>query len=153
MVMLRQAGAAGRSTTAIGGYGSPRSRGRQQWARRYSLTSSRTSERSERDPGPITTNGYFAPSRGRRTFNNSHRRLWVPPISGTTKWARSYSLTSSRPSERSERDPGPITTNGYVAPSGGRRPFNNSHRWLWVPAFAGTTTMGEALFPHVVPDK
>src|SRR5205809_3518915 len=98
MVMLRQAGAAGRSTTAIGGYGSPRSRGRQQWARRYSLTSSRTSERSERDPGPITTNG-------------------------------------------------------YVAPSGGRRPFNNSHRWLWVPAFAGTTTMGEALFPHVVPDK
>jgi hypothetical protein len=26
MVMLRQAGAAGRSTTGIGGYGSPRSR-------------------------------------------------------------------------------------------------------------------------------
>src|SRR4051794_17567119 len=84
MVMLRQAGAAGRSTTAIGGYGSPRSRGRQQWARRYSLTSSRTSERSERDPGPITTNGYVAPSGGRRPFNNRHRWLWVPAFAGTT---------------------------------------------------------------------
>ena len=40
-----------------------------------------------------------------------------------------------------------------VAPSGGRSSVYNRHRWLWVPAFAGTTKVGEELFPHVVPDK
>src|SRR5205823_13100962 len=36
-----------------------------------------------------------------------------------------------------------------VAPSGGRSSVYNRHRWLWVPAFAGTTKAGEELFhPH-----
>src|SRR2546421_53916 len=78
----------------------------------------------------------------RRPFNNSHRWLWVPAFAGTTKWASSYSLTSSRTSERSERDPGPITTNGYVAPSGGRRPFNNRHGTACAQAYARTTHVG-----------
>src|SRR2546430_1139364 len=89
----------------------------------------------------------------RSSVYNMHPWLWVPAFAGTTKWARRYSLTSSRTSERSERDPGPITPNVYVAPSRGRRPFNNRHPWLWVPAFAGTTKVGEELFPHVVTDK
>jgi hypothetical protein len=38
-----------------------------------------------------------------------------------------------------ERDPGPITTNVHFARSWGRSFVYNRHRWLWVPAFAGTT--------------
>src|SRR5216683_4736602 len=53
-----------------------------------------------------------------------------------------HPLTSSRTSERSERDPGPITTNVSVAGSWGNGPLYNRHRWLWVPAFAGTTQRG-----------
>src|SRR5260370_38274905 len=49
------------------------------------------------------------------------------------------SPSSSRTSERSERDPGPITTNAHVARSWSDDLVYDWHRWLWVPAFAGTT--------------
>src|SRR6266436_1821363 len=38
-----------------------------------------------------------------------------------------------------ERDPGPITTNAHVARSWSDDLVYDWHRWLWVPAFAGTT--------------
>src|SRR5580765_8267751 len=41
---------------------------------------------------------------------------------------------------QAKREPGPITTYVYVVRSWSRNPINNQHRWLWVPAFAGTTT-------------
>src|SRR2546430_1489015 len=87
------------------------------------------------------------------TSENLGVRRFVHKIEGTKRWARRYPLTPSRTSERSERDAGPISPNGYVGPSGGRSSVYNRHRWLWVPAFAGTTKVGEVLFPHVVPDK
>jgi hypothetical protein len=37
------------------------------------------------------------------------------------------------------REPGPITTDVDVEEKLGRSLFYNTHRWLWVPAFAGTT--------------
>ena len=46
---------------------------------------------------------------------------------------------SSRTSERSERDPGPITTGLRFAKAGAPARSNNTALWLWVPAFAGTT--------------
>jgi hypothetical protein len=39
----------------------------------------------------------------------------------------------------SERDPGPINTDGNDARRWSRNPFHNTLRGLWVPAFAGTT--------------
>jgi hypothetical protein len=48
--------------------------------------------------------------------------------------------SSSRTSERSERDPGPIATDARFAKAGAAAHSNNCHRWLWVPAFAGTTS-------------
>jgi hypothetical protein len=39
----------------------------------------------------------------------------------------------------SERDPGPINTDGNDARCWSRNPFHNTLRGLWVPAFAGTT--------------
>ena len=43
------------------------------------------------------------------------------------------SISSSRTSERSERDPGPITTDVCVAQDWSYNPIDNSDRWLWVP--------------------
>jgi hypothetical protein len=37
-------------------------------------------------------------------------------------------------------EPGPITTAVDVAPGWGRYLTNNERWWLWVPAFAGTTS-------------
>ena len=37
-------------------------------------------------------------------------------------------------------EPGPIATAVNVASGWSRYPVNNRHWWLWVPAFAGTTT-------------
>jgi hypothetical protein len=56
----------------------------------------------------------------------------------TIEWETRVTL-SSRTSERSERDPGPITTDVHVAPRWSRNSIRHRHRWLWVPAFAGTT--------------
>ena len=43
-------------------------------------------------------------------------------------------MQSFRPSE-----PGPTTTDAYVARTGATSRSNNNCLWLWVPAFAGTT--------------
>src|SRR2546430_1139365 len=108
MSMLRQAGAAGRSTTGIRGYGSPRSRGRQKWARSYSPTSSRTSERSERDPGPITTNGYVARTWGPQAVQQHASVVMGPRVRGDDKSGRG-AIPSRRPGQVSAanaiRDP------------------------------------------------
>jgi hypothetical protein len=113
---------------------------------RATSTSSRTSERSERDPGPITTNGYVARTWGRSSVYNMHRWLWVPAFRGDDKRLNCFGClkiesvatsTSSRTSERSEREPGPITTNVRVARGRGRSSVYNMHRWLWAPAFRG----------------
>jgi hypothetical protein len=55
---------------------------------------------------------------------------------------------SSRTSEQSERDPGPITTGRCCCEE--RRPIvlNKNGRWLWVPAFAGTTRGERASLRH-----
>src|SRR3954471_24716927 len=90
---------------------------------------------------------------GRSFVYNRHRWLWVPAFAGTTKWARRYSLTSSRTSERSERDPGPITTNGYVARTWGPQFCLQQASVVMGPRVRGDDKVGEALFPHVVPDK
>jgi len=48
-------------------------------------------------------------------------------------------LYSCRPGQ-AKREPGPITTNIHVALCWGYGPCHSRHQWLWVPAFAGTTT-------------
>jgi hypothetical protein len=69
-----------------------------------------------------------------------------PPFCFAAPWIASLALAmtgsnlaSSRTSERSERDPGPITTDVGFARCWSNIRFNVEHRWLWVPAFAGTT--------------
>src|ERR1700724_2404897 len=44
------------------------------------------------------------------------------------------------PTPLSLRTQGPITTNVSIARSWGRSSVYNRQRWLWVPAFAGTTS-------------
>src|SRR5438445_7493353 len=53
-----------------------------------------------------------------------------------------HPLTSSRTSERSERDPGSITTNVSVAGSWSHGLLYNRHRWLWVPAPVRNCALG-----------
>jgi hypothetical protein len=48
-------------------------------------------------------------------------------------------LHPRRPGQ-AKRDPGPITTAVSVALRPGRHRAHNSRLWLWVPAFAGTTS-------------
>ena len=52
------------------------------------------------------------------------------------------SISSSRTSERSERDPGPITTDVCVGQSWSHNPIDNSDRWLWVPAPVRNCALG-----------
>jgi hypothetical protein len=56
------------------------------------------------------------------------------------KNARAAFSVVVRTSERSERDPGPIATDARFAKAGAAAHSSNCHRWLWVPAFAGTTS-------------
>jgi hypothetical protein len=48
--------------------------------------------------------------------------------------------TDRRPGQAigASADPGPITTDDRVCERGGHSESINRHRWLWVPAFAGT---------------
>ena len=52
--------------------------------------------------------------------------------------------THCRPGQ-AKRDPGPITTGRGLATAGAPAVFRNSTLWLWVPAFAGTTSVYEAI--------
>src|SRR5258708_5909132 len=108
MSALRKAGATIPSTTQIGGYGSPLSRGRHRDITHL------------RDP----------------LARNDGLRIGC---------LKTETISSSRTSERSERDPGPITTDVCVGQSWSHNPIDNSDRWLWVPAFAGTTSRHYAL--------
>src|SRR5947208_10860822 len=72
----------------------------------------------------------------------SRLRLHAKQISSQcVVWAhvrlRLQSLSSSRPSEQREREPGPIRRGGNYLVSGSMAFFNNPSLWLW--AFAGTT--------------
>jgi hypothetical protein len=49
-----------------------------------------------------------------------------------------FEIHRRRPGQ-AKRDPGPITTKVHVARSWSHSSVYNLHRWLWVPAFAGTT--------------
>src|ERR1700738_4314359 len=83
----------------------------------------------------------------RRLSNNEHRWLWVPAFAGTTmeleQMASSQTPSTRRPCER--RDPRVSAIALIATPrllslsAAARRLSNNEHRWLWVPAFAGTT--------------
>ena len=55
--------------------------------------------------------------------------------------SREHSL-SSRTSERSERDPGPITTGRSYAKAGAPARFDNATLWLWVPAPVRNCALG-----------
>src|SRR5437764_9734114 len=93
---------------------------------------------AKREPRPITTHGYVARTWGRSPVYNMHRWLWVPAFRGDDKRLNCFGClkiesvatsTSSRTSERSEREPGPITTNVRVARGRGRSSVYNMHRW------------------------
>src|SRR6266403_3459858 len=47
--------------------------------------------------------------------------------------------TMMRRPGQAKREPRPINTDVCVASGWGRNPIRCEHRWLWVPAFAGTT--------------
>src|SRR6266480_4974148 len=47
--------------------------------------------------------------------------------------------TMMRRPGQAKREPEPINTDVCVASGWGRNPIRCEHRWLWVPAFAGTT--------------
>src|SRR5439155_5019759 len=84
-------------------------------------------------PRPLLGERYLA-NLGRSRRGNAESYL---NCFGSLKIESEATSTSSRTSERSERDPGSITTNGYVARTWGRSSAYNMHRWLWVPAFRG----------------
>jgi len=52
------------------------------------------------------------------------------------------SYNNSHPGQTSvgERDPGPITTEAWLIPGWSYSTLDNKRPWLWVHAFAGTTT-------------
>jgi hypothetical protein len=70
---------------------------------------------------------------------NASRWLWVPAFAGTTDDGLAKIFPPS--SWTSERDPGSTRRGGccLIAMVDGSL-SDNASRWLWVPAFAGTTT-------------
>src|SRR2546425_524416 len=142
MVMLRQAGAAVLSTTGIGGYGSPRSRGRQKWEVFPHGIPDRRAQRKR--SGTHDHLKICCANRGAAGHSTTGIGGYGSPRSGgRQKWARSYSLTSSRTSERSERDPGPITTNGYVARTWGPQFCLQQASVVMGPRVRGDDKVGE----------
>jgi len=68
----------------------------------------------------------------------THRFRDAPQDDGDRLFEKLNRTLRRRPGQ-AKREPGPITTNVHVARSSGRSSVYNRHRWLWVPAFAGTT--------------
>ena len=49
---------------------------------------------------------------------------------------------------QAKREPGPITTDLVFVKDWSNSLHNHGAVWLWVPAFAGTTIMGNGCFIH-----
>jgi hypothetical protein len=64
------------------------------------------------------------------------RKSWQ--TSGAMRGENAKVCHHCRPGQ-AKRDPGPITTNVRVVRSWSHSVVYDKHRWLWVPAFAGTT--------------
>src|ERR1700732_795451 len=74
----------------------------------------------------------------RRLFNNEHRWLWGPACAGR-RWNWSRWLVRELPQPVVPAKAGTHTPRLLSLSAAARRLSNNEHRWLWVPAFAGTT--------------
>src|ERR1700733_6994285 len=57
-------------------------------------------------------------------------------------WRGRVKTSSIRRPGQAKREPGPITTDIDVARCWSGISFDDERRWLWVPAFAGTTKSG-----------
>jgi len=73
----------------------------------------------------------------------THRRLWNTgsPACAGDDTALLDILNCASSSSSSRRKPGPITQMGFAARRWGHNPVRHQVRWLWVPAFAGTTVV------------
>jgi hypothetical protein len=84
------------------------------------------------------------PTLARRSFSEGGKpgedELRIAAWKLNHEWQRAK-FPPRRPGQAStaSADPGPIMTNVHCCAGWGRNPVHFKYRWLWVPAFAGTT--------------
>ena len=121
--------------------------------RTITITPSRSSTTApSASRAPRACSCYPAPS-----ASTSITRRATTPASATPSWARrarriitaiwrgcmagrDWRATNPRRPGQAKREPGPIATGIRVRHDGATASRNNGHWWLWVPAFAGTTS-------------